>query len=266
MMQVKRSVLHVKTPICVQTEVKCVVDPCAITKSCALKVECLVGPCKYNNGGCGKSQTCTADYCGGCHAICEDITVTKPATTTGTKGCTREYLPVCCDGTTYGNECLAKNDCAADNIVRGACSTKPATTQDCVNTDPCIALYDPVCCDGTTYSNKCKVKPECAKNCVDGACVTNPCATVLCAPGTICIANDAGEAECVTEPTTTQGVDPCAVVRCASGTICIPNDAGEAECVGCEDADMCENPITKSCALEVKCVVDPCEYNNGGCG
>eukprot|EP01083_Nonionella_stella_P012675 35882_1 len=121
-----------------------------------------------------------------------------------------------------------------------------------------------------------------AESCVDPSgkkstlvnCLAAPCDIDkdACLDTEVCIDNYCGgcHAICeditVTKPATTQGVDPCALVRCVSGTICIANDAGQAECVGCEDADMCENPITKSCALEVKCVVDPCEYNNGGCG
>merc|ERR1712012_507967 len=48
-----------------------------------------------------------------------------------TRMCTREYNPVCADGVTYSNECMAKDACVfEDKIVDGACSDQHDTSGD----------------------------------------------------------------------------------------------------------------------------------------
>jgi coxsackievirus/adenovirus receptor len=81
------------------------------------------------------------------------------------QGCTEEYAPVCCDGKTYGNQCMAQNE-KAFNCIEGRCE------EECVPNPEqgCPENYDPYCCDGKTYGNYCKTKKECAKNCILGEC------------------------------------------------------------------------------------------------
>ena len=56
--------------------------------------------------------------------------------------CTKEFQPVCCNGQTYSNKCLAAcNGC--ERPEKGSCP--------CV----CTEQWQPVCCNGQTYSNLC---------------------------------------------------------------------------------------------------------------
>lgn len=56
--------------------------------------------------------------------------------------CTKELQPVCCNGQTYSNQCLAACD-GCERPEKGSC--------------PCICTeqWQPVCCNGQTYSNNC---------------------------------------------------------------------------------------------------------------
>ena len=50
---------------------------------------CFIDPCD-NVGACPEGETCTANYCGGCHAICsgDAVAVTKPTTTAAASSAT----------------------------------------------------------------------------------------------------------------------------------------------------------------------------------
>ena len=79
----------------------------------------------------------------------------------------RRYVPVCADGVTYGNKCLAEN---AGNAqwTDGACDSE----------EPCTRELVPVCgADGETYDNKCLAK-NAGVEWTDGAC-KEPCTKEL---------------------------------------------------------------------------------------
>ena len=74
------------------------------------------------------------------------------------------YLdPVCgCDGVTYANAKVARENYGVKNYTPGKCDKKdnePVDTNSCydeslITNEPIIAIYDPVCgCDGITYSS-----------------------------------------------------------------------------------------------------------------
>ena len=73
--------------------------------------------------------------------------------------CTKEYRPVCCEGTTYSNSCVA--GCSGcEGGVKGECPT------------PCLCTkeYRPVCCDGTTYGNSCEARCDSCTDWTEGEC------------------------------------------------------------------------------------------------
>lgn len=79
--------------------------------------------------------------------------------------CTREYMPLCCDGIIYPNQCYADN-AQAENCVEGQCPE-----EDCVPDNKiCPDNLDPYCCDNTQYNNYCEAMNNCATNCIKGEC------------------------------------------------------------------------------------------------
>lgn len=38
---------------------------------CASVVQCFIDPCQFAR--CGENETCTPNFCGGCHAICSQV-------------------------------------------------------------------------------------------------------------------------------------------------------------------------------------------------
>jgi len=92
--------------------------------------------------------------------------------------CPEIYSPVCVNGVTYQNECLAECKGVADVAVAGECSPKivtqvegPIEDKSCI----CMMMMDPVCANGVTYSNKCLA--ECkgvADVAVAGECAPSP--------------------------------------------------------------------------------------------
>ena len=81
------------------------------------------------------------------------------------KPCTKEYVPVCCEGTTYPNQCYADN-ANAQNCVNDLCHERECVPDNRL----CTEEYDPYCCDDTQYSNYCFAKNDCASNCIKGEC------------------------------------------------------------------------------------------------
>jgi len=77
--------------------------------------------------------------------------------------CPMIWMPVCgCDGVTYANAKVARENYGVKNYTPGKCDKKdnePVDTNSCydeslITNEPIIAIYDPVCgCDGITYSS-----------------------------------------------------------------------------------------------------------------
>eukprot|EP00956_Cyclotella_meneghiniana_P030022 scaffold74603_cov63-Cyclotella_meneghiniana.AAC.2 len=50
----------------------CARDQCMNpTGECARLVQCFVDPCQFTR--CGENSKCTSNFCGGCHAICSQV-------------------------------------------------------------------------------------------------------------------------------------------------------------------------------------------------
>jgi hypothetical protein len=80
-------------------------------------------------------------------------------------GCTKEYMPVCCDGKTYPNICYAEREKAVgctEGTCLGSCEKNPDIA--------CTEEFDPYCCSGVQYGNMCEARKDCAQNCVPGSC------------------------------------------------------------------------------------------------
>ncbi|EFN58453.1 hypothetical protein CHLNCDRAFT_140441 [Chlorella variabilis] len=101
---------------------------------------------------------------------------TPPASCPGCKNvvCPAIYDPVCCNGRTFPNSCLAAC-CGYDaaECTPGACPSPPTNPPSCPGCKDilCPAIYDPVCCNGITFSNSCLA--SCCG--YDSACTPGAC-------------------------------------------------------------------------------------------
>jgi len=180
------------------------------------------------------------DYCRGPVGDCPGAEQ-RGLCTARPSACTRIYDPVCgCDGVTYGNSCEAAaagasvaSEGACPGLFCGGIAGIPCPgASSCVDDpnddcDPenggadcggvCQCLQTALCVKGYRFDSS----PEVC-GCVP-VITRDPCATVLCPPGTRCVA-PADRPSC--EPI----VDACASVRCRAGTHCVDN-GGKATCV-----------------------------------
>ncbi|KAG6019469.1 hypothetical protein E4U41_003218 [Claviceps citrina] len=82
----------------------------------------------------------------------------ETAASTPTCMCIDLYSPVCANGKTFSNACVARCN-GLSNMTTGKCQPTGASfpALDCI----CPTLYLPVCGDGRTYGNSCLAR--CAK-------------------------------------------------------------------------------------------------------
>ena len=98
-------------------------------------------------------------------SACTTPDINNNTTTISEKPCTKEYVPVCCEGVTYPNQCYADNSNAQN------CKNDLCPEEECVpNDNLCTEEYNPYCCDGIQYSNYCFANNACATNCIKGEC------------------------------------------------------------------------------------------------
>ncbi len=120
---------------------------------CELSVSnCFIDPCD-NQDACPDGETCTANYCGGCHAICSgDGAVTKPPTTVAASSNLDGSSEVCEIGakcSVEGNTCATgKETCCGKTYDSFQCTCVDVgggqlQYEQCLFTDACF--YPPCC-------------------------------------------------------------------------------------------------------------------------
>ena len=171
-----------------------------------------------------------------------------------------------------GKKCSANNFCINDPCFGVTCPDVNGHKQTCVdagnNASACVDLCAvttcpvPLACypstgecrpdDCSTYPERCSQ----AQNCINGACVDNPCRDVTCPPDQYCAAGQC-YGSCA-------GVECSADQRCRLG-MCEPNPCGQA----CPAGKACNDSSHQ-------CIDDPCQFrtcpkgqwcnpNNGFC-
>ncbi|KAL3776760.1 hypothetical protein HJC23_013938 [Cyclotella cryptica] len=105
--------------------------------TCAVEVQCFVDPCDVTS--CGENESCTANYCGGCNAVCTPVgdstatTTSGPTTTILTSvATTNSSLDVICPE----GECLDPNGTCAIEVQ---CFADPCqVSSSCSDNEICI--------------------------------------------------------------------------------------------------------------------------------
>lgn len=188
-------------------------------------VNCLVDPCISTT--CLAGETCEADYCGGCKAVCK-----PPAS---------PWVPApitCKDGS---------------NPVE--CFVDPCETKGCKKEELCLRDYCGACnavCAPAHVDNKPRVLPavgSSAGKCSDGSnpvnCLMDPCISATCPAGEVCEADYCGGCNAVCKKPV--GSLPSGTGSLPSGTSSLP--------AGCSDGSR-----------PVNCLVDPCTTARCGYG
>ncbi len=164
--------------------------------------------------------------------------------------------------------------CVIDPCYMVTCPPVGGDMQTCVD-GTCVPICDTVACtaplvcrptDGACVQDNCNGFPDrCAAGelCVDGECVSDPCATVECtAEGTYCLdgvcVGSCADVDCPAGQSCELGgcvPDPCADIHCPDFQVCDPatQDCIQDPCLGA----MC--PTGEACDPETgDCVRDPC--------
>jgi hypothetical protein len=172
----------------------CLPDACA---ACGADERCENDVCvdRCQGVSCGDGEACQQGECVDCHTL----------------GCADGEL--CFAGQCQADAC-ASADCAADEICRdGSCS---AVCEDatCPDGERCAASGDR--CEADPCS---EVTCAASEYCDDGECRADPCVSVRCLKGDVCVP----ALGCVD--------DPCTLVVCPTGRGCAVSDRGSVECV-----------------------------------
>jgi hypothetical protein len=232
---------------------------------------------------CTDNSTCgIADYCKKAIGECDG----SGTCTERPSMCPLTWDPVCgCDGSTYGNDCLAAQ--AGVNVdFEGECPPPPCqenaecgsgdycakATGDCFGDGACteqpvacLDIWDPVCgCDGTTYGNACFAAFDGVNVSTEGVCPPPPCEeNAECDSGDYCrktTGDCLGDGVCSEQPTVCPPVwDPvCGCDEITYSNECLANLAGisvayDGECL-------------TSCETDGDCLQDEyCDTAHNGC-
>eukprot|EP01084_Bolivina_argentea_P117146 208090_1 len=84
--------------------------------------------------------------------------------------CQNDYIPICCQGKSYPNECSAKYA----GVDVSECKPGECVDQFC----ECDLEFEPICCSGKNYINECVAQCQGANpiECASNSCIYDKCA------------------------------------------------------------------------------------------
>lgn len=250
-------------------------DPASQCSDGSLPVQCLVNPCAAVM--CRAGETCQANYCGGCTAVCQKPLPSATNSTTNTSTATNGTTGgACSDGSTPVN-CLVDSCISACCLAGEVCEVDYCGGCNAVCKKPAPSTWVPAptsCADGSELV-QCFVDPCEAKQCAEGEqCVRDYCGgcNAVCTKPPASDKTKSGACSDGSTPVNCL-VDPCISATCLAGVVCEVDYCGGCNAV-CKKPDGSLPPkdgadVSGACAdgsqPDISCL-DPCSTARCGYG